>query len=190
MKNTNTKTCSIENCEKPSRTRGWCEKHYARYKRHGDPLYSVYNNPARVFRENTEWQGSCLVWTGPTAPNGYGRIRVEGRQPRVHRYAWEQENGPIPEGMFLDHICYNRVCCNVKHLRLATNSENVANRSGPNKGSSSGSRNVYAEGNRWSVMVSKDHATHRFGAYETIEEAAVVAEQARLELFGEFAGRG
>lgn len=32
------KSCSIENCESPHVARGWCEAHYARWSRHGDPL--------------------------------------------------------------------------------------------------------------------------------------------------------
>jgi hypothetical protein len=30
--------CTIDECTKPARGRGWCEAHYARYRRHGDPL--------------------------------------------------------------------------------------------------------------------------------------------------------
>lgn len=30
--------CSIENCEKPSSKRGYCNAHYIRFRRHGDPL--------------------------------------------------------------------------------------------------------------------------------------------------------
>lgn len=29
--------CSIEDCEAPVRCRGWCSKHYSRFKAHGDP---------------------------------------------------------------------------------------------------------------------------------------------------------
>lgn len=32
-----TVSCAVAGCAKPSRTRGWCEKHYSRWKRHGDP---------------------------------------------------------------------------------------------------------------------------------------------------------
>lgn len=32
--------CNIEGCDKPSRVRGWCETHYCRWKRHGDPLHT------------------------------------------------------------------------------------------------------------------------------------------------------
>lgn len=30
--------CSIEGCDRPRRKRTWCEKHYSRFKAHGDPL--------------------------------------------------------------------------------------------------------------------------------------------------------
>lgn len=30
--------CAIEGCETPSKTRGWCNKHYKRWLTHGDPL--------------------------------------------------------------------------------------------------------------------------------------------------------
>ena len=29
--------CSIDDCERPTVARGWCDKHYRRWKRHGDP---------------------------------------------------------------------------------------------------------------------------------------------------------
>lgn len=31
-------SCAIDGCEKLAKTRGWCDTHYRRYKRHGDPL--------------------------------------------------------------------------------------------------------------------------------------------------------
>ena len=32
------RTCSIEDCEAPHAARGWCNKHWLRWRRHGDPL--------------------------------------------------------------------------------------------------------------------------------------------------------
>ena len=32
------KSCKIDGCEKPSRNLGWCQMHYKRFRRHGDPL--------------------------------------------------------------------------------------------------------------------------------------------------------
>ncbi|WP_353848602.1 HNH endonuclease signature motif containing protein [Cellulomonas sp.] len=39
--------------------------------------------------------------------------------------AWEQENGPIPPGMQLDHLCRVRECVNPLHLELVTQRENI-----------------------------------------------------------------
>lgn len=31
-------TCAVETCEKEPKTRDWCDAHYGRWYRHGDPL--------------------------------------------------------------------------------------------------------------------------------------------------------
>lgn len=38
----------------------------------------------------------CVVWDGYIAPNGYGRF---GRHGYAHRRAYEDTNGPIPDGL-------------------------------------------------------------------------------------------
>lgn len=42
--------CSIEGCEKPVDAKGWCSAHWARWKRHGDPLGG---QPPRMSVETT-----------------------------------------------------------------------------------------------------------------------------------------
>lgn len=195
MKNTNTKTCSIENCEKPSRTRGWCDKHYRRWLAHGDPLKArkYYTSTDASFAANTSWRGDCLIWTGFQASNGYGRMVVKGRQVQAHRFAWEKVNGKIPDGLQIDHANHCSIlCCNVEHLRLATQKQNLWNLSGARSDNkSSGVRNVYKRPNgNFSVSVYRDGESHNYGTYRSLKEAAKVAEQARRELFGEFAGKG
>lgn len=32
------RTCSIEGCDRPSVSRGWCRRHYSQWHRYGDPL--------------------------------------------------------------------------------------------------------------------------------------------------------
>src|SRR5690606_9617480 len=42
--------CSIEGCNRPHRTRGWCDAHYTRWRKHGDPLAG---GPIRTSRPET-----------------------------------------------------------------------------------------------------------------------------------------
>jgi hypothetical protein len=43
----------------------------------------------------------------------------------VHRVVWEYQNGPIPKGSHVLHACDNPCCCEIKHLFLGTNYENI-----------------------------------------------------------------
>jgi len=38
----------------------------------------------------------------------------------VHRIAYEFALGPIPDGLTLDHLCRNTICCNPAHLEPVT----------------------------------------------------------------------
>lgn len=71
----------------------------------------------------------CLLWAGARIPQGYGTITVNNRTQRVHRVAWELENGPIPPGLTIDHVydlgCRHKHCANVAHLELVTTQENT-----------------------------------------------------------------
>ena len=150
-----------------------------------------HTDPATAFNTRTERRGDCLVWTGSTDTDGYGRLSVDGKWTRAHRYAWEQEHGKIPPRGQIDHRCWNRACVEITHLRLATNAENVRNGSGARPTNrSTGARNVYPKGKKFRVQIVKDGKSYRFGVYDTIEAASAVAEEKRQELFGEFAGRG
>lgn len=70
-------------------------------------------------------ESGCWVWTAGISHRGYGLYRGK----RAHRVAWEQANGPIPDGMVLDHVCRVRCCVNPNHLRVVSVSENVTTNS-------------------------------------------------------------
>ena len=74
--------------------------------------------------------GDCWEWQGSRNDAGYGifqgRKRAEpGRTRLAHRLLWEEEHGPVPDGMVLDHLCRNRACINLAHLEVVTNAENL-----------------------------------------------------------------
>lgn len=189
------KQCSIKGCQHKHQARGWCNKHYKRWRSNGDPLKVQTTrglSPAEYFQLKTEWRGECLIWTGTKNHDGYGHIPIIGKSTeKAHRYAWEQVHGPIPEGLLVDHKDHcHPACCNVEHLRLASASQNASNRSGPTRNNTSGYRNVYRHNKKWRVQIKSRGVLHLFGVYDDIEEAARVAKKAREEMFGEYAGRG
>lgn len=69
----------------------------------------------------------CLVWNG-RLERGYGRMQYDGRTQYAHRIAWQLARGPIGEGRTIDHLCHNRACIEVDHLREATPEANSRNR--------------------------------------------------------------
>lgn len=71
----------------------------------------------------------CEIATGRTDKDGYA---FHG-QTRAHIHAWTQVNGPVPDGMVLDHLCACRRCHAVHHLEPVTQSENLKRRSWRNK---------------------------------------------------------
>ncbi len=70
----------------------------------------------------------CDETPGRRDKDGYVEIMRHGRRQRAHRWAWEDANGPIPEGKLLRHKCDNPPCRNVAHLELGTQAQNVEDR--------------------------------------------------------------
>lgn len=72
--------------------------------------------------------GACWLWTAGTNRGGYGNWDFGGRKTRIrkmaHRFAYELEVGPIPDGLHLDHLCRVRHCVRPSHLEAVTQQEN------------------------------------------------------------------
>ena len=56
---------------------------------------------------------------------GYTRIKRNRKHDRLFRVLYKQKYGEIPKGMVLRHLCNNAWCCNVEHLKVGTQKENV-----------------------------------------------------------------
>ena len=70
-------------------------------------------------------RNECWPWTGALRGKGYGQFTLNGKNVSPHRVMFESHVGKIPEGLCVDHLCYNRICCNPKHLRILTVGENT-----------------------------------------------------------------
>lgn len=79
----------------------------------------------KFFSQIQVLKNGCWQWTGGKYSNGYARSRFLSKEHLVHRWAYEQFIGPIPDDLDCHHVCYNRSCVNPAHLELRTNRDNV-----------------------------------------------------------------
>lgn len=80
---------------------------------------------ARFWATVDQGEGCWLRPTRSLGHDGYGAVSIGGKHYKAHRVAWTLVNGPIPEGMVLDHLCRNRGCVRPDHLEVVTGVENV-----------------------------------------------------------------
>lgn len=139
----------------------------------------------RKMRDKSAKEGSCAIWRGHLSPAGYGRISVNNQRQLAHRVAWEMTNGPIPEGMDLDHRCGNRACVNPDHLRVTTRSQNGQHRTGSQCNNTSGVRGVTwrKDKNTWRARATLNGRLYHGGYYPTLEAADKAARALRAQLF-------
>jgi len=95
--------------------------------------------PAERFWVKVDRRGpnECWHWTGYVGTNGYATFFYRGQSRGAHRFAYEEQQGVVPDGLFIDHNCHNqdetcrggdgclhRRCVNPAHLRAVTPTQN------------------------------------------------------------------
>jgi hypothetical protein len=139
--------CKVAECDSPHLARGLCNRHWKQSRGPGAApcacgcglvaLFGGYKpgHGKRINREAHFWAkvdktGDCWNWLGLTNKTGYGKTSSRDgtgkRQDKMaHRLAYELAIGPIPDGLTLDHLCCNMLCCRPDHLEPVTRSENA-----------------------------------------------------------------
>lgn len=79
-------------------------------------------------------EDECHLFTGAKNRFGYGQVKDKGKGFMVHRWVWEQTNGPIPAGLCILHSCDTPACANIKHLRLGSHDDNMQDKKDRGRG--------------------------------------------------------
>jgi hypothetical protein len=96
-------------------------KHGTTQRRYGGTAWEVAWRYVEIDDES-----ECWIWRGSIAGSGYGTIMFKAKQTGAHRFVFEHIAGrKIPDGLVLDHLCRNIVCCNPDHLEAVTAGENI-----------------------------------------------------------------
>jgi hypothetical protein len=129
---------------------------------------------------------------GTVGKSGYVSICI--REPHekfitfyAHRIIWKLMTGDDPSDQ-VDHEDTVRSNNRWKNLRSASNGSNIQN-SRLRKDNKSGVKGVCWDAwhGKWQTQITYNKITHRFGRFDTVEQASSVVNTARIRLHGEFA---
>lgn len=103
---------------------------------------------------------------------GYEEFWKEGKPCKVHRHVWEQANGPIPDGLEVDHINGVKDDNRIENLRLVSHKINMRNQP-RRKNNRSGVTGVCFNKrlSKWVANINTDEGQQHLGVYEDWFEA-------------------
>lgn len=176
------KICSVKKCEQKHYGKSFCKRHYK--------MFTLYGRTESMTVEDRFWAKvqkteGCWAWTGAKDSSGYGAAWNGRRLVGAHRFSYEMSNGPVADGLVIDHTCHVPSCVRPDHLRAVTNKQNTENFSGLITTNTSGVRGVFwiQDRRKWQAGVKHHGVRYYVGQFTDIAdaEAAVIAK--RLELF-------
>lgn len=139
----------------------------------GFSTVSTVVHPSDGLIEKHMSDGSIRKSPGSLNNRGYMRTWMGGRPMYVHRLVWEHVNGPIPEGLEVDHINGVKHDNRIVNLRLVTRGQNLQNQHHCHSRNRAGVKGVTLEpstGN-WTAHIRVNGQRYYLGYFTTIEDA-------------------
>lgn len=147
--------------------------------------YSEKSPTGLVWIFTTSHRSQAGSIAGSLSGNGYYLIRHRGKNLACHRIVWELHNGPIPEGMLIDHINGNKADNRIDNLRLATKAQNGQNQ-GLQRHSATGVKGLTWHKRVWVGQIRSNGVRYRFSSKCRAEVESWLIEK-RRELHGDYA---
>jgi hypothetical protein len=124
---------------------------------------------------------------GSTHHTGYIFIRFKKRNYAAHRLAWFYVHGEWPPaGIDIDHANGDRSDNRIANLRLATRSQNCANRR-RQINNTSGVTGVRKLRGKWMARIKIGGEYQYLGVFAQFQDAVTARNEAAAKHFGEFA---
>lgn len=178
------KPCVVDDCKnnghwKAGGARGFCNSHYLRLQRHGDPEAGKGRRPRREEHEAflrgamAFTEDECLIWPFNRGSSGYAQMMVDGEQKQVCRIICEMVHGPEPiPSCHAAHSCGkgDEGCINPRHLSWKSPADNMADKiihgtwqGGENNAWAKLTQNDVVEIRRLSGAMTSKEIAKRFG---------------------------
>lgn len=131
---------------------------------------------------------SKLKWHAGKSHNTWYASHTAGKWPHQKRILLHRFILNCPAGVGVDHANLDGLDCRRDNIRLATDSQNMANRR-KKDGCSSQFKGVFwvKKKSRWRSQIQVDNRGHKLGYFTSEIDAAIAYNAAAVEAFGEFA---
>lgn len=150
--------------------------------------------PREDFKRLVDWASRNARVAGKVS--GAKDFRADGRPKSIrswvnykkyanHFIIWEMNHGPVPAGLWVDHVNGNPFDNRLSNLRLATPSQNNMN-AGMQKNKRVKLAGVRRTREGWTTSIMAGGIRYPLGSHRTKGEAAVVYAKASLRYHGAF----